>query len=751
MPYRSRVTCVIPYIVAVLTFLVLFGGYGYANPTWPRNPTDAEIAQAAREFLDREGPAIKEYRIVKYHDKRIQPVADGYNANEVQLFFMKKYDDTTEFGGNRLEGYNGSWHFSGGGCWAPSGSPSFSSLGELVSWCLDEDSYGYGWVSGQPPSENRPPTVRLSYSPANPTPNDTIYFQANASDPDGDPLTYKWFLNDVEQTKATAPSVQWANPAPGTYTMRVVVSDGKGGMAEDSVEVTVGVIVEFVRLETGISDYAPGDTVKVIYELTNPGTAPADYHVEYVIFDPSGKQVYEFIGTDHTIPPGENQAWQSTKWTIPADATPGSYEVQAKCISAGGIDEESTSFDVVSEPIEVSYTLGYDMPMSEPEPVALRVTFRIKDAFRFVGIVSISINEQKPEIFFRYPAKPALDPLNRVEYDYPGVKEAQYDFYVVKLIEQKQTVSFIARLEVVSNENGQVEEITVPFNVNIEAAFTVYVDKPGDGPTPPLLNGRPLQHREWTKGVFGEKLRLPWGSRVVIRELSGASYAIQDRGGNPDLYWELSLGPWNLQQLRDYQMEDASTTRLMLEKISKDKSVDKTLEVLFKKVGKKVSGPLGIILDVFEGSPIGDPSARAVLRLRSTVGVTIAASGDVTVRNFEGSPEIVQPDGSVLALPVWHEASLEKDGKFAAPRPYDPSNPSVRIWADEIGQSPSDGTKTIEQALDTNNNKIIDDFEMLQALQYWIKQQTVPGTNKTIDDLTMLALLQKWIKGTPIQ
>ncbi len=90
-----------------------------------------------------------------------------------------------------------------------------------------------------PAVANRSPTVKLTYSPRNPTPEDIVYFNAQASDPDGDSLTYKWFLNGVEQTRATAPNVQWANPVEGTHTMRVVVSDGKGGTAEDSVQFIV--------------------------------------------------------------------------------------------------------------------------------------------------------------------------------------------------------------------------------------------------------------------------------------------------------------------------------------------------------------------------------------------------------------------------------------------------------------------------------------------------------------------------------
>jgi hypothetical protein len=64
---------------------------------------------------------------------------------------------------------------------------------------------------------------------------------------------------------------------------------------------------------------------------------------------------------------------------------------------------------------------------------------------------------------------------------------------------------------------------------------------------------------------------------------------------------------------------------------------------------------------------------------------------------------------------------------------------------------PPSGGKTIEETLDANNNKVLDDLEMLQALQYWIKGQAVPGTNKPIDDLKILSLLQMWIKGTSVR
>lgn len=61
------------------------------------------------------------------------------------------------------------------------------------------------------------------------------------------------------------------------------------------------------------------------------------------------------------------------------------------------------------------------------------------------------------------------------------------------------------------------------------------------------------------------------------------------------------------------------------------------------------------------------------------------------------------------------------------------------------------GAVTVEQALDTNHNGLVDDLEMLQALNLWIHQTPVPGTDGlTIDDLKIVQLLQFWIKQTPI-
>lgn len=94
-------------------------------------------------------------------------------------------------------------------------------------------------LQGPPPEENLPPTVTLSFEPQDPTETDTIQFTASASDPDDDPLTYEWFINGVAQTQIQVSTTQWQNPVPGTHSVRVRVSDGNGGVAEDTVTFTV--------------------------------------------------------------------------------------------------------------------------------------------------------------------------------------------------------------------------------------------------------------------------------------------------------------------------------------------------------------------------------------------------------------------------------------------------------------------------------------------------------------------------------
>jgi outer membrane protein OmpA-like peptidoglycan-associated protein len=91
-----------------------------------------------------------------------------------------------------------------------------------------------------PAPQNRPPTVTAQCDPCTVQVGQNSTVTANAQDPDGDPLTYRW----------TAPSGTLANPAErqtlwtapqqeGTVRVTVTVNDGRGGTASASVNIQV--------------------------------------------------------------------------------------------------------------------------------------------------------------------------------------------------------------------------------------------------------------------------------------------------------------------------------------------------------------------------------------------------------------------------------------------------------------------------------------------------------------------------------
>ena len=94
---------------------------------------------------------------------------------------------------------------------------------------------------GGPPPPNRPPTLSASCAPCEVAPGEEVLVAAEASDADGDDLTYAWsaaagrFLGAVD-----GPTARWMAPAEaGRYGIRVEVSDGRGGSAGAEVEIEV--------------------------------------------------------------------------------------------------------------------------------------------------------------------------------------------------------------------------------------------------------------------------------------------------------------------------------------------------------------------------------------------------------------------------------------------------------------------------------------------------------------------------------
>jgi hypothetical protein len=87
---------------------------------------------------------------------------------------------------------------------------------------------------------NTPPTItNLTTNCPRVKPSKTGTITCEASDPDGDKLTYTWSADRGSFTGEGA-TVTWVAPGDyGTYVISVIVSDGRGGEATSNIHITV--------------------------------------------------------------------------------------------------------------------------------------------------------------------------------------------------------------------------------------------------------------------------------------------------------------------------------------------------------------------------------------------------------------------------------------------------------------------------------------------------------------------------------
>ncbi len=116
------------------------------------------------------------------------------------------------------------------------GTCTFNTPGTYTFFC-GAHKYMVGTVVVQTQA-NQNPTVTGGRTPTGDVTTGTaINFTANGSDPDNDPLTYSWDFGDTGTSTSQNPTHSYATA--GTYAAKVTVSDGKGGSATDTVNVTV--------------------------------------------------------------------------------------------------------------------------------------------------------------------------------------------------------------------------------------------------------------------------------------------------------------------------------------------------------------------------------------------------------------------------------------------------------------------------------------------------------------------------------
>ncbi|HEY6128940.1 MAG TPA: Ig-like domain-containing protein [Candidatus Acidoferrum sp.] len=87
---------------------------------------------------------------------------------------------------------------------------------------------------------NQPPTISCATDRSPIMPGERTGITATASDPDGDPLTYSYSATGGQVT-GNGPKAEFDSTglAPGSYTVKCSVSDGRGGTADASTNVDV--------------------------------------------------------------------------------------------------------------------------------------------------------------------------------------------------------------------------------------------------------------------------------------------------------------------------------------------------------------------------------------------------------------------------------------------------------------------------------------------------------------------------------
>jgi outer membrane protein OmpA-like peptidoglycan-associated protein len=90
------------------------------------------------------------------------------------------------------------------------------------------------------PKPNRPPTITCSADRSSVFAGEKVHITTNASDPDGDPLTYTWRASAGQIVgNGAAVDFDTTGLAPGNYTVTARVEDGRGGAADCSSSVEV--------------------------------------------------------------------------------------------------------------------------------------------------------------------------------------------------------------------------------------------------------------------------------------------------------------------------------------------------------------------------------------------------------------------------------------------------------------------------------------------------------------------------------
>jgi outer membrane protein OmpA-like peptidoglycan-associated protein len=189
------------------------------------------------------------------------------------------------------------------------------------------------------PPPNHSPVAACSVDPSSlyAGSSDSVAVHVNASDPDGDSLSYSYSATGGS-VEGTGPDARWssAGAAPGSYTVNVKVDDGKGGTASCSADIKVEEKPNHpptASLSIERSPILPGEPTGIACSGSDPDNDPLTYS-----YTSTGGQI---VGSGSSVQFDSN------------GLQPGSYTVNCTVNDGRGASADASGKVEVREPPQI--------------------------------------------------------------------------------------------------------------------------------------------------------------------------------------------------------------------------------------------------------------------------------------------------------------------------------------------------------------------------------------------------------------
>jgi len=201
---------------------------------------------------------------------------------------------------------------------------------------LDEAKAAIDEYLGPPPPENQDPHAECD-GPYSGYVGETIYFYSTgSSDPDGDKLTYKWKFGDGSTATGSSPGHVYKSP--GTYTVTLIVEDGRGGKDTDTTKCYVYEKPSEEEEEEEPPPPPPEPNQPPVARITAPTSGRVGEKIYFSAsksYDPDGS----IIGYKWNFGDGSTSTKMAPTHTY---SQPGSYTVKLKVTDDDGATDTAT-------------------------------------------------------------------------------------------------------------------------------------------------------------------------------------------------------------------------------------------------------------------------------------------------------------------------------------------------------------------------------------------------------------------------